>query len=121
MFNDPFDIMLKLAYFTVEHDSHLDEAATLHGGFAECTARTAGRGLRTRLDYRHAQTPFEPETTYPGSERDGAACCRSPLKRGGATEQREEASSSTPSSPSPRDGTRTGRTVIISRDSVIST
>jgi hypothetical protein len=36
--------MLKLAYSTVEHDSHFDEAATFRRGFVGGAARTAGRG-----------------------------------------------------------------------------
>ena len=36
--------MLNLAYSTVEHDSHFDEAATLRRGFVGGAARTAGRG-----------------------------------------------------------------------------
>src|ERR1700730_5387430 len=40
----PLDSMLKLAYSTVEHDSHFDEAATFRRGFAGGAARTAGRG-----------------------------------------------------------------------------
>jgi hypothetical protein len=36
--------MLKLAYSTVERDSHFDGAATFRRGFAGGGARTAGRG-----------------------------------------------------------------------------
>jgi hypothetical protein len=39
----PLDSMLKLAYYTVEHDSHFDEAGTFRRGFAGGAARTAGR------------------------------------------------------------------------------
>ena len=36
--------MLNLAYFTVEGDSYLDEAATFRRGFTRGAARTAGGG-----------------------------------------------------------------------------
>jgi|ERR1700728_1790992 phage-related protein len=36
--------MLTLAYYTVEHDDHFDEAATFRRGFVGGAARTAGGG-----------------------------------------------------------------------------
>src|ERR1700680_358611 len=76
----PLDNMLKLAYYTVEHDSHFDEAATFRRGFVGSAARTAGRGQgRDRVcvgAHPEGQNAGEREATERYCTRRAGGCFR---------------------------------------------